>query len=638
MCGIAGAVHLHGPTPSQDLLRRMTATLRHRGPDDEGVWIDGPVGLGMRRLSIIDLSTRAAQPMSNEDGSLWLVFNGEIYNFQALRRELEGRGHTFRSDGDAETVLHLYETHGTDALRFLRGMFAFALWDGRARTLFVARDRLGKKPLVYYHDDDTFVFASEPKAILQHPRVRAEADPEALHHFLAWGYVPHPWSAFRGLRKLAPGHFLTWRAGKVIEQRYWSLRYAPKRTEPETALAEELDARLGEAVKLRLISDVPLGALLSGGVDSSAVVALARRFTTGPLRTFSVGFEHREYDELEHARTVARHFETDHHEIVIKPDAVASLSRLVWHYNEPFADSSAVPTMALCELARDLVTVALSGDGGDESFLGYDRYRAAAVARWQDRVPLPARRAVARAAAVIPSSAPKSPATRWKRFLEALPLDARGRYGRWMGLFDAASRRELYTPEFAASVDGLDPFGLLDAAYDRTDAPTFVEATAHVDVQHYLADDLLVKMDIASMAASLEVRSPFLDHEVVEFAARLPASMKLRRLTSKYLLKRAMNGVLPPAILHRPKMGFGAPIDHWFRQDLRTLAGDVLLDARARQRGYFRADVVRRYVDDHAAGRANHHQKLWSLLVFELWHRTFIDQPCPTAAPTGIGG
>ena len=284
MCGIAGAVHLHGPTPSQDLLRRMTATLRHRGPDDEGVWIDGPVGLGMRRLSIIDLSTRAAQPMTNEDGSLWLVFNGEIYNFQALRRELEGRGHTFRSDGDAETVLHLYETHGTDALRFLRGMFAFALWDSRAQTLFVARDRLGKKPLVYYHDDDTFVFASEPKAILQHPRVRAEADPEALHHFLAWGYVPHPWSAFRGLRKLAPGHFLTWRAGKVIEQRYWSLRYAPKRTEPETALAEELDARLGEAVRLRLISDVPLGALLSGGVDSSAVVALARRFTTGPHR------------------------------------------------------------------------------------------------------------------------------------------------------------------------------------------------------------------------------------------------------------------------------------------------------------------------------------------------------------------
>src|SRR2546427_5245497 len=274
MCGIAGAVHSHGPSPTQDLLRRMTATLHHRGPDDEGVRVDGAVGLGMRRLAIIDLSQRAAQPISNEDGSLWLVFNGEIYNFQALRRELLGRGHTFRSEGDAETVLHLYEEHGTDCLRFLRGMFAFALWDGASHTLFAARDRLGKKPLVYYHDDDVFVFASEPKALLQHPRVRAEADPEALHHFLAWGYVPHPWSAFLGLRKLAPGHFLTWRAGKVTEQRYRSLRDTPQRTEPETAPAEGPHARLRAAVRLRLISDVPLGALLSGGVDSSAVVAL----------------------------------------------------------------------------------------------------------------------------------------------------------------------------------------------------------------------------------------------------------------------------------------------------------------------------------------------------------------------------
>jgi len=466
--------------------------------------------------------------------------------------------------------------------------------------------------------------------------VRAEVDPEALHHFLAWGYVPNPRSAFRGLRKLPPGHFLTWRAGKVAEQRYWSLRYTPQRTESEGALAEELDARLGEAVRLRLISDVPLGVLLSGGVDSSTVVALARRFTTGPLRTFSVGFEHREYDELEHARTVARHFETDHHEIVIKPDAVASLPRLIWHYNEPFADSSAVPTMGLCDLARDLVTVALSGDGGDESFLGYDRYRAAAVARWQDRVPISARRAIARAAHMIPMAEQKSPRMRWKRFLEALPLDARRRYGRWMGLFDADSRRELYTAEFAASVSGLDPSGLLDAAWDQSDAPTFVEATAHADIERYLPDDLLVKMDIASMAASLEVRSPFLDHEVVEFAARLPVGLKLRRLTSKYLLKRAMRGTLPPAILGRPKMGFGAPLEHWFRGELKPLAYDLLLDARAGQRGYFRPDVVRRYLDEHTSGRAAHHQKLWALLVFEAWHRMFIDQPCPTAPPGGI--
>ncbi len=633
MCGIAGIVHLQGASADPQLVYRMTATLRHRGPDDEGVWTEGPVGLGVRRLAIIDLSPRAAQPMTNQDGSLHLIFNGEIYNFQALRRDLERRGHRFRSNGDGETILGLYDAHGTDCLRFLRGMFAFALWDARRRRLFIARDRLGKKPLVYYHDDDVFLFASEAKAILQHPRVCAEPDPHAIHEFLAWGYVPGPGSAFRGIRKLAPGHFLTLAERRVTQEAYWSLRYTPQRTEPAAVLAEELDARLAEAVRLRLISDVPLGALLSGGIDSSTIVALARRFTSGPLKTFSVGFEQHEYDELAHARLVARHFGTDHQELVVKPDVLAILPRLVWHYNEPFADASAVPTMALCQMARERVTVALSGDGGDESFLGYDRYRAAAIAAWQDRVPIVVRTLVARAGAALRGESPKSRTARLRRFLEALPLDARRRSGRWMAVFDETARRDLYTQEFAARVRHHDPFALLDAAYDATDAPTFVEATAHADVQGYLPDDLLVKMDIASMAASLEVRSPFLDHEVVEFAARVPASLKLRRLTSKYLLKRSVQGVLPARIVRRPKMGFGAPIDHWFRHELSTLASDLLLDVRARQRGYFREQTVRRYLDEHANRRANHHQKLWSLLVLEAWHRMFIDQACPMAAP-----
>jgi asparagine synthase (glutamine-hydrolysing) len=633
MCGIAGVLSFSADAPDADLLRRMTATLRHRGPDGEGIWRDGPVGLGMTRLAIIDLSERASQPMTNEDGSLWVVFNGEIYNFQALREELVRRGHVFRSAGDTETILHLYEEHGAACLDHLRGMFAFALWDRPRQTLFLARDRLGKKPLVYYQDSGVFLFASEPKALLQHPRLRAQPDPEAIHHYLTYGYVPSPWSAFQGVRKLPPGHHLTVQGGQLARKRYWSLRYTPKRTGPEAALAEALGARLEEAVRLRLISDVPLGALLSGGLDSSAVVAVARRFASGPLRTFSVGFGEPEYDELAYARMVAQRFETDHHELVVKPDAVSLLPRLVWHYNEPFADSSAVPSLALCEMARQFVTVALSGDGGDEAFLGYDRYRAAKLAGWQDRLPVGVRRGAAWAARRIPTTSPRSARQRLRRFAEALPLPAGRRYGRWLTVMDEPLKRELYTDEFAACVGAVDSLALLDTALERSDAPEFAEAVAHSDVEMYLPDDLLVKMDIASMAHSLEVRSPFLDYEVVEFAARVPASLKLRGLTSKYLLKQTMRGVLPEPVRRRPKMGFGVPIDRWFRHELRDMAWDLLLDSRARGRGYFRPAVVRRWLEDHAAGRATHHTRLWSLLVLELWHRTFIDQPCPAAPP-----
>ncbi len=634
MCGIAGKLNLvasHG-VERNDLLH-MTSTLRHRGPDDEGAWVDGAVGLGSRRLAIIDLSPRARQPMANEDDSLRIAFNGEIYNFQALRGELERKGHPFRSDSDTETILHLYEEEGVECLQRLRGMFAFALWDAPRRTLFLARDRLGKKPLFYYHDDETFIFGSEAKAILQDPRVRAEPDPEAIHHFLTYGYVPSPWSAFRGIRKLPPAHYLLVREGRVSVHRYWSLRYTPKRTGTETALGEELLSLLEEAVRLRLMSDVPLGALLSGGIDSSAVVALMRRFTSGPVRTFSIGFENPEYDELAYARQVARRFETDHHELVVKPDAANLLPRLVWHYNEPFADSSALPSFSLCEMARGSVTVALNGDGGDEAFVGYDRYLATVLAGKYDQIPVPVRGGLLRGTRLLPGGSPKSFAYRFRRFAEALALDPRHRYAHWLTSFENERKEELYTPEFAAQVGHLDSLRLLEAAYEASDAPSFLEATVHTDVQLYLPDDLLVKMDIASMAHSLEVRSPFLDHHVVEFAAALPPSMKLRGLSQKYLLRKVMKGVLPDTILRRKKMGFGVPIDQWFRQELRDMAYDLLLDQRARQRGYFRLDVVRRYLDDHVAGRGHHHSQLWSLLMLELWQRMFIDQSCPIAPP-----
>ena len=637
MCGIAGFVALdHDGRADEAVVTRMIGTLRHRGPDDEGVWTSGPVGLANRRLAVIDLSPRGHQPMANEDGSLHIAFNGEIYNFQDLQRTLETRGHTLRSGTDTETILHLYEDEGPDCLRRLRGMFAFAIWDRTARTLFVARDRLGKKPLFYYHDDHWFVFGSEQKALLQHPAVPAEADPEALHHFLGYGYVPAPFSAFKGIRKLPPAHYLVLRDRHVTLQRYWSLRYGPKHTGTEAAVAEELLALLEEAVRLRMISDVPLGALLSGGIDSATVVALMRRLTTGPIRTFSIGFDQPVYDERAFARQVAHRFETVHEEAVVTPDAVALLPRLVWHYNEPFADSSAVPTFAVTRLAREHVTVALTGDGSDESFLGYDRYVATEIASRLSCLPAGIRKALKRGSALLPAGAPRSRMNRLRRFAEALDLPPRRQYWRWLACFDDQSQHDMYTPEFSDRVAGISCLNLLERAYDSSDAPTFIEATAHTDIQMYLPDDLLVKMDIASMAHSLEVRSPFLDHVVVEFAATLPANLKVRRLVQKYILKRAMKGILPEAVLRRKKMGFGVPIDFWLRGDLRQFAFDLLLDPRTVQRGYFKASTVRRYLDEHFGGRAHHHARLWSLLMFELWHRLFIDGRCPPEAPSHI--
>ena len=633
VCGIAGKLYLDlCQTPDRELMNRMTAALLHRGPDDEGVWIGEGVGLGSRRLAILDLSDRAHQPMTNEDGTLWIVFNGEVYNFPTLRQELVDRGHVFRSRGDTETILHLYEDEGVNCLGRLRGMFAFAIWDTKRRTLFVARDRLGKKPLHYWADDKTLLFASEPRAILQDPAVPVEPDAQGIHRFLTYGYVPGPYSAFRGMRKLPPAHYLLVERGRPSLHRYWSLHYQPKRRAAEGELAEELLAHLEEAVRLRLVSDVPLGAFLSGGIDSSAVVALMRKLVSGRLRTFSIGFDSPEYDELPYARQVARLFETDHHEFVVRHDAAAMLPRLVWHYNEPFADSSALPSFALCEQARQVVKVALNGDGGDEAFLGYDRYLAVALSGWYDWIPTAVRRAAARGVGLLPGGSPKSALYRARRFAEALALEPRRRYARWLTLLTAQQKEELYTDDFLAQVGGADPLDLLEAAYDASDAACFLEAAVHSDVQLYLPDDLLVKMDIASMAHSLEVRSPFLDHRVMEFAASLPRSLKLKGCTQKFLLKKVLRGVLPDAVLRRPKMGFGVPIDHWLRGDLREMAYDVLLDERARQRGYFRPQTVRRYLDEHVQRRAHHHFRLWGLLVLELWHRMFIDQP-PSLEP-----
>ena len=641
MCGISGKLYFD-PARSVEypVLERMNAVQAHRGPDDSGVYCQGAVGLAHRRLSIIDLSPAGHQPMTNEDGTVWIVFNGEIYNFQALRPDLLRRGHRFRSHTDTEVILHLYEERGVGCLDCLRGMFAFAIWDAPRRQLFLARDRLGKKPLCYQQDAEAFRFASEAKAILQDPAVDVRPDPAGISHYLTYGYVPSPGSAFHGMRKLPPAHYLVCRDGRVEVVRYWRLRRGQKLERSEAAWCREILTRLEEAVRLRLISDVPLGAFLSGGIDSSAVVAMMSRASGGAVKTFSIGFDEPEYDELRYARLVAERFGTEHHELVVRPDAAAILPKLTWHYDEPFGDSSAVPTYYVAQMTRRYVTVALNGDAGDENFGGYDRYVANLLAASFDRWPGAGllRRAIRWGLHLWPHSGRRtSLLSRGRRFLDGLTEVPERRYARWLCHFYGDRKDELLSPEFCASLDGADALDLLLDAYRESDAPDFMDATLGVDAALYLPDDLLVKVDIASMSHSLEARSPFLDHEFMEFAATIPSDLKVRGRTKKYILKRALSDLLPEEILHRPKMGFGVPIDHWLRHELRELAYDTLLGPRCLGRGYFRPRAVQRLLDEHTHGRANWHYLLWTLLMLELWHQTYVDGDGELAASRQVG-
>jgi asparagine synthase (glutamine-hydrolysing) len=624
MCGIAGRWNFLSDAPvDAGVIRRMADLLAHRGPDADGLHVDGPLGLGHRRLSIIDLSPGGRQPMAL--GPLWITYNGEIYNYRELRAELVARGHAFRTQSDTEVILTAYREFGVDCLTHLRGMFAFALWDGAARRLFLARDRLGKKPLHYLVDRDGIAFASEPKAFLADPTFKAEPHLEAISHYLTYQYVPCPLSAFQSVRKLPPGHYLVVQDGQVSTVRYWQLRYGDKRRLTEDAACEELRARLREAVRLRLVSDVPLGAFLSGGIDSGTVVALMAAEGGGRVKTFSIGFEEKEYDELAHARRVAQRYGTDHHEFVVRPDAVAIFPRLVWHYNEPFADSSAIPTYYLAELTRRYVTVALNGDAGDENFAGYERYVASVLAARLERLPRPVRAGLGSLAGVLPAGRSRSILARGRRFVEGLLQPPAERYVAWVSHFHGALKAELCTDGFLDATGRVDSGERLVAAFAASDAPDLVDATLNVDVNTYLPDDLLVKVDIATMAHSLEGRSPLLDHEFMEFCASLPSSLKLHGRTKKYVFKRAVRDLLPAEIIDRPKMGFGVPLDHWFRRDLREMAHDLLTGPRARARGYFRPAVVERLLSEHERGVRSWHFQLWNLLMLELWHRMFID-------------
>jgi asparagine synthase (glutamine-hydrolysing) len=614
----------------------MTDTLTHRGPDDRGIFEEPGVGLGHRRLSIIDLSPAGRQPMANEDGSLLIVYNGEIYNFRELRKGLEERGHVFTSRSDTEVILHLYEEKKEACLADLRGMFAFAIWDRRRRRLFLARDRAGQKPLVYAEHEGGLLFASELKALLEVPGLSREVDDTSIHHYLTYQYVPSPRTIFKSIHKLPPAHYLFWEGGRIVVSRYWDLHYQPKlRLRSLQAYRERFMEIFNESVRLRLVSDVPLGAFLSGGVDSSAVVAAMSLQGAAPVRTFSIGFTERDYDEVRYARQVAARYGTEHHEMVVEPRALDILPKLVDAYNEPFADSSAVPTYHVSRMTREHVTVALSGDGGDEALAGYRRYAVDRFLAWYLRLPSFLREGVIRRVVErLPRTRrPRGFLGQLKRFVSSVDPVRERQYVRYLCFFSEEQKQDLYTPEFSAAMAGEDSVGLIEEIYRLADGRDFLDRTLYVDTRSYLPDDILVKVDIAGMANSLETRSPFLDHHLMEFTAACPSRLKLRGRQGKYLLKEAVKDLLPPEIVRRRKMGFGMPVAEWFRGgELREIAGDVLLDSRTLARGYFSREGVTRLLEEHLGLQRDHGYRLWSLLFLELWFRRFVDEAGQTGA------
>jgi asparagine synthase (glutamine-hydrolysing) len=584
------------------------------------------VGLGVQRLRIIDLAT-GDQPIYNEDRSVVVVLNGEIYNFQKLREQLEQRGHRFASRSDTEVIVHLYEEEGPACVRSLHGMFAFALWDARRRQLLLARDRVGKKPLIYRLSDSSLTFASEFGTLLANPAVPREVDHQALDCYLAYQYVPAPLTAFRGIRKLPPASTLLYRDGRATIETYWSLDYGRKRIVNDLpALHEQIRETIRATTRRRLVSDVPLGAFLSGGIDSSAVVAAMAESSPERVKTFSIGFETATFNELPFARQIAREFDTDHHEFVVRPDAVEIIPRIVRHYGEPFADASAIPCFYIAEMTRRHVTVALNGDGGDESFAGYNRYLSNLVANRLSRLPRPARRVAGAVGDRLPTNSNmRSTLSRGKRLLRSLSLDGDTRYARHMSYFDAEQRDEIYTPEFQELVGESLAQEVISRPWREASGHSPLDVMLEVDVNTYLPGDLLVKMDIATMAHSLEARSPFLDPELMELAASLPAYLKIKGTEKKVALRDALRGWIPDSILDRPKVGFAVPIADWFRGELRGYVTDVLCDPATRERGYFRAGVVESILDRHIAGNEDTSPRIWALLMFELWHREFID-------------
>jgi len=632
MCGITGIVAseprgvVHANT-----IHRMCQTLVHRGPDDEGIRVMDGAGIGMRRLSIIDLAG-GHQPIHNEDETIWVVFNGEIYNFPDLRPELEDRGHRFYTNTDTEVIVHLYEEHGANCVRKLRGMFAFAVYDERRRHLLLARDRLGIKPLYYAFKNGRLLFGSEIKAILAAAPELKELDSQGILHYFHFGYIPDPLTAFTDIKKLPPGYVLEFADGKLTTRQYWNLpEFGTHMRRPEEECLEEMEQRLAEAVRIRLISDVPLGALLSGGVDSSLVVALMARASSKPVETFTIAFQNEDYNEAHHARLVAQRFGTKHHELVVEPNIMETLEGLTRTLEEPFADSSMIPTYHVCQMARQHVTVALSGDGGDELFAGYDRYRINYRRRYFD---------------IIPSTVgswyrervyPRLPrGLRGRKFSYNITLPQRERYLDIPTFLPGLDREfSILSEDFRAFAKHIaDPWDTFRNYYESAPACDLLSRMQYLDVKTYLAGDILTKVDRMSMATSLEARVPILDHMFVEWATGLPPQWKLRGSKQKYILKKLAERVgVPREVLYRPKQGFALPLNHWFRAELKKELLEILLEKRTLQRGYLREQAVRQLLDAHLSGRRDHKGSIWLLLIFELWHRNFLEAQEPVQAP-----
>jgi asparagine synthase (glutamine-hydrolysing) len=632
MCGIAGFVDRDGSAGSRreqraSVVQAMCDVIRHRGPDDEGFYVHDGVALGMRRLSIIDVAT-GHQPITNEDATIWVVFNGEIYNYRALRAALERRGHSFRTATDTETIVHAYEEWGEAAFSHLRGMFSIALWDGRARTLLLVRDRAGIKPLFYAESARGLVFGSEIKAILASGEVTPELDPQALDHYLSFLYTPRTGSIFKGIRKLPPGHLLSWSAGRFDLRPYWTLPNDETFQGSDGDAVRTLRAVLADAVSSHMISDVPIGAFLSGGIDSGVVVGLMAEASARPVKTFSIGFDEPDFDELAAARRTAAHFATDHHEFVVRPDALSILESLVDHFDEPFGDVSAIPTWYVSQMAAQQVTVALSGDGGDELFGGYDRYfahpRVEAFDRWAGA---PGRRLAGAAWPWIPHG------RRGRNFLRHVAQDRRRRYVDAVSYFQPDEKTALFSAGFLQGVDTGLATAALAGRFEAFAGLDWHSQMMRVDFETYLPEDVLAKVDRTSMAHSLESRVPLLDHAVVQFAASLPSHMKIRAGERKHIFRRVAAAILPAEVLTRRKQGFAVPIGAWFRGRLRDVFVETLQSTRARQRGYFDTGYVDRLIGEHVSGKRDHAMRLWQLLMFELWHQRYLDQAWPQQRP-----
>jgi asparagine synthase (glutamine-hydrolysing) len=623
MCGICGAVSFEPDVLlDRSILRRMNDSIRHRGPDDEGYYQDAQASLAMRRLSIIDLQN-GQQPISNETGDVWVVYNGEIYNFKDVRVTLEQRGHVFKTQTDTEIIVHAYEEYGDECVRHFNGMFAIALWDSCKRRLFLARDRVGIKPLYYWADQTKLVFASELKALILHPDVPRQTNFAALDLFLTLEYVPAPHTIYEGVFKLLPGHFLSMEQGKIKVTQYWDVPYQPV-SQSEAECAEALSDLINDAVRIRLVSDVPLGAFLSGGIDSSTIVGYMSRNMTEPVQTFSIGFEDDTYNEVPYANAVARHFNTNHHVQELQPDIATLVEQLVPHHDEPFADTSIFPTYLVSKLARQKVTVVLSGDGGDELFAGYDTYLAEKMDRYYGRLPVALRQSILPKFAgwLPPQPAKKGLLNKVKRMVEGGALDASLQHTRWMIFLNSSDKDALYQADLHTTIKEQLTASYFGAYFDKANRFDSLAQQQYVDVKTYLADDILTKVDRMSMAASIEARVPLLDYRIVEFAMNLPPNMKLNGSRTKSILRNAVKGFVPDTVLEKPKQGFSIPMKHWLRTSLKPMMFDLLSKDALNSQGYFNHQVVSKWMQEHLDGRANHSHRLWSLMVFELWRRS----------------